>query len=519
MARSNHINRPNQAEPQAARAQERLDSPDEAQVRALLRERGLVVVSNRGPVEHRLRDGLLTTSRGSGGLVTAITSLSRFVPFTWVASAIGEGDRRAAENAHPGPVPVEAGEQKLFIRYVLSSPAAYDLYYNVMSNPFLWFLQHYMWDLTYDEIGGELHDAWENGYVPVNEGFASAAVKELDCSDASPVIMVQDYQLYLVGGLVRQAVPNALMQHFIHIPWPAPRYWALVPGHMRRAILESLCACDILGFQTFRDAQNFVSTCQDHLPGAQVDYSHMTVRFRKRVTRARSYPVSIDPAALRGTARSSSVAEHEKRLRALAGERTIVRVDRLDPTKNILRGFHAYELLLKRYPEFRRGVSFLAFLVPSRSQISAYRRYAQAVFEAIDRINGEFGDSAWTPIHAFHEENLPQAIAGMRLADALLVNPVIDGMNLVAKEGPIVSERDAVLVLSETAGAFEQLREWAIPVSPADVEGTMAALRDALTMPPQERARLSKGLRQSIERNDIRRWLYTQLTDLRDLAT
>jgi len=196
----------------------------------------------------------------------------------------------------------------------------------------------------------------------------------------------------------------------------------------------------------------------------------------------------------------------------------IVRVDRLEPSKNILRGFMAYETLLQRNPRMRGRISFLAFLVPSRTGLREYGDYGRKVQNAVDRINARFGQSGWRPVQLFYENDYAQAMAGLSIADVILVNPLIDGMNLVAKEAVIVSGRDAVLVLSETAGAFDQMADGALAVAPADVLGTADALATALAMPVEERRRRLAQLRRGVEQEDISWWLRRQLEDLHELT-
>ena len=314
--------------------------------------------------------------------------------------------------------------------------------------------------------------------------------------------------------MVRRSLPDALIQHFIHIPWPGPRYWAMMPPYMRNAILESLCACNIVGFQTPRDAGNFLLTCQDLLPEADVDYADRAIHFRGNTVRVRHYPVSIDVSALQELVQTPDLQSYQQRLLPITREKTIVRVDRLEPSKNVLRGFLAYEVLLGRHPELHGEVTFLAFLMPSRTDIREYQSYRNEVMDVIQRINSNFGRGAWRPIRLFYQENFPHAIAGLSLADVLLVNPVVDGMNLVAKEGPTVSRRNVVLVLSVTTGAYGELAPGVLPVSPVDIEGTAQALYEALVMPQDERARRKQTLCDIIEQADQTCWVTTQVEDL-----
>ena len=487
----------------------------ESLAQQLLRDRTLLVASNRGPVEHHLSQNEVQAVRGTGGVATILESLVRYVPYTCIASALTEGDRHVARtNDTPYLAPVE-GKHPLRLRYVISPRVAYHRYYNVFSNPFLWFLQHTMWDLPYSpNIDDNLHSAWSRGYAAVNASFAEAITTEALSTGKPPVVLLHDYHLYLTGGMVRKSLPNALIQHFIHIPWPGPRYWAMLPPYMRNAILGSLCACDVVGFQTPRDAGNFLLTCQDLLPGAEVDYADRAIHFREHTVRVRHYPVSIDVSALQELVQSPDLQAYQQRLLPITREKTIVRVDRFEPSKNILRGFLAYEVLLGRHPELHGEVTFLAFLMPSRTDIREYQSYRNEVMDVIQRINSNFGRGSWRPIRLFYQENFPHAIAGLSLADVLLVNPVVDGMNLVAKEGPTVSRRHGVLVLSVTTGAYGELASGVLPVSPVDIEGTAQALYEALVMPQEERARRQQTLRTIIEQADQTRWVTTQVEDL-----
>ncbi|MBE0479604.1 MAG: trehalose-6-phosphate synthase [Dehalococcoidia bacterium] len=485
----------------------------------LLTERRLLLISNRGPAEYKVgADGSVRLSRGAGGVVTALSAISKYVELTWIASAMGEGDRRTATENN-GRFLVELPGQRLFLRFVTSPRNVYHKYYNLFCNPLLWFLQHYMWYSPYTpNVDAKVYDAWHNGYVTVNRDFADAAVAEAAADKVPPFIMIHDYQLYLVGGFIRKRLPQAILQHFVHIPWPSSSYWQLFPGIMRNSILESLCAVDIVGLQTKRDVHNFLHSCEVFLEGATVDYSACTVSLAGHKTRVSAYPVSIDVQALHRLARSPRVHDYGERLKPHLCEKTIVRVDRAEPSKNIIRGLKAYDTLLERSPDLLRRVKLVCFLVPSRSGIKQYQRYAQDIFELVTAINDKYGDSEWQPIKVYYENNYAQAIAGMRLCDVLFVNPIIDGMNLVAKEGPIVSAKNSVLVLSEAAGAHEQLRAHALSVSPADIEGTVQALSAALTMDELERRRRAGALRKCIEEEDITRWLYQQFQDLRRLA-
>ena len=486
----------------------------------LLRGQRLILASNRGPMEyHVLPDGGLQPRRGSGGVVTALSGLTSHVDFTWIASAMGEGDRRMAEANDGKSVRSPLPGQQVSIRYVTTGRRTYHKYYNIICNPLLWFLQHYMWSSAYTpRVDSVVYDAWETGYVQVNQEFADAIVDAARSSPLAPLVMVHDYHLYLVPGKVREQLPNARIHQFIHIPWPASSYWELLPSMMRDAICRSLCQADIVGFQTERDARTFLDSCDTFLDDATVDYNAKTVLLNGRETLVRAYPISINVDEVRQIARSPRAAEYQERLLPLLGDKTIIRVDRAEPSKNIIRGFTAYESMLERHPELLGRVQFLAFLVPSRTHIRQYQRYLEEIDQAVNQINRRFGTDDWQPVRTFYENNYIQAIAAMRLYDVLIVNSVIDGMNLVAKEGPVVNERNGVLVLSEAAGAHERLKVGALSVAPADLEGTTRALYQALTMSEEERATRNQAMVEIIEREDITYWLMRQLRDLASLS-
>ena len=482
----------------------------------LLGQQRLILASNRGPMEYHVQpDGQIQARRGSGGVVTALSGLTNYVDFTWIASAMGEGDRRVAA-AHQGtavrsPLP----GQRVSVRYVTTPRRAYHKYYNIICNPLLWFLQHYMWSSPYTpNVDEAVYDAWETGYRQVNQEFADAIVEEAHQTTLNPLVMVHDYHLYLVPGLVRPRLPNARIHHFIHIPWPTASYWKLLPSMMRTGICESLCQADIVGFQADRDVRAFLDSCETFLPEATVSYGNRVVHYRDRDTRVQAYPISIDVAEVRRIASSPRAQDYEQRLRPLLGKRTIVRVDRAEPSKNIVRGFRAYELLLQRHPELRREAKFLAFLVPSRTHIRQYQRYLEEIDAVVRQVNDRFGDDTWQPIQVHYENNYTQAIAAMQLYDVLMVNPIIDGMNLVAKEGPVVNTNNGVLLLSETAGAHERLQVGCLSVAPADIEGTARALYQALNMSEEERAARNQRMVETIEQEDITHWLFRQLQDV-----
>ena len=494
------------------------DSALGAAAAALLGDRRLIIATNRGPVTFvSAADGSLRPRRGSGGLVTALGQVGRHVPVTWVAAAMSEGDRRAA--ADPKLLRQVAGtDDAIRLRFASVERPVYEAAYNVIANPFLWFLQHQMWNLPERPIiDAATMRAWERGYLAVNDAFASAVLVQTR-GDRRPRIMLHDYHLYTAAERIRRARPQAVLSHFTHIPWPPSSIWQTIAPAIRVGIATGLLANDIVGFQTERYAHNFMRMVESFVPGATVDYGERTVRRRRRTTHVRHYPISIDVDSTRQISGSRPARRRAAQLLGATGERVIVRVDRLEPSKNIVRGFLAYEALLQRHPRLRGRISFLAFLVPSRTGLREYGDYGRSVQNAVDRINARFGRAGWRPVQIFYENDYAQALAGLSIAEVVLVNPLVDGMNLVAKEAVVVSDRDAVLILSETAGAFDQMADGALSVAPADVVGTADALATALAMPLAERRRRLSRLRRGVEREDINWWLRVQFEDLAELT-
>jgi trehalose 6-phosphate synthase len=284
---------------------------------------------------------------------------------------------------------------------------------------------------------------------------------------------------------------------------------------MRKAILEGLCAVDLLGFQTREDGLNFIRTCESHLPGAHVNYRKGKVWFRNHATYIQDFPISIDVNGLRQFAETQEVGSYREQLQQSHGDyQIILRIDRIEPSKNIVRGFQAFDEMLELHPEHRGKVKFLAMLVPSRLDVSEYENYLDEVMGVAGRVNARYGGNDWEPIRVLVDENYPRAVAGLQIYDVLLVNSIADGMNLVAKEGPIVNGRDGVLVLSERTGAYQQLEPGVLVVSPLDIYETAEAMHRALIMPVEERRARAERLRSLVEQQDIVDLLYQQFNTI-----
>ncbi len=449
--------------------------------------------------------------------MTGLLTLAKVTDASWVACARTDVERQLAERS-PNGLTVSLGQVRGKLYYAIPTREQYERYYSVIANPVLWFIQHYMWDLGNEPvIDDRVHQAWSEGYVQVNLLMAEKAIEVAHAASLPALVLVHDYQLYLVPRIVRQALPGAIIQHFIHVPWPTPQYWKVLPKHMRDPIVEGLLGCNVVGFQSSLDVRNFLLTCEENL-GLQVDEHERAVVYDGRIVYARHYPISVDVDSTSRLASSRSVRRQEVEITTSRPEYLIARIDRTDPSKNIVRGFIAYDKLLRYHPELLGKVQFWAFLQPSRQDVAAYVRYLRQIRQTAARINSDLGTAGWQPIRLEVGESERKAIALLKNFDLLLVNPVYDGLNLVAKEGALVNQKDGVIVLSENAGAHEELRGHVISINPFDVEATAAAIYAGLTMSAEEKRRLNEGARSVVRTNDIARWISNQVQDLRDLT-
>ncbi len=473
----------------------------------------LIIVSNRGPAQFdRGSDGERIVRRGGGGLVTALSGLASHRKVLWVASAMSDEDVAISEEVG-GPVEVELEGIEYEVELVVSDPEAYDLFYNVIANPQLWFIQHYLWDLSNaPDIRAEEKAAWERGYTVVNEDIARCVLNRIKDIE-SPLVMLHDYHLYTAPGLIRDARPDAFLHHFVHIPWPHADAWRVIPGRWREAIYRGLLANDIIGFHLPSYVHNFLDCCRE-LMGFEVDYTNDVVRHERGETWIRAYPLGVDSERLRKVAGSSAIANYERELLGRRREHLIIRVDRADLSKNILRGFTAFDQFLSDHPEFHEQVTFIAHLQPSRQDVPEYQEYLERIEALVAVINHRHGTTDWMPIDLRIYENFHEAVARYKHYDLLIVNALFDGMNLVAKEAPSVNTRDGVLMLSENTGSHHELKEGAISVNPFDIDEQARAIHRALTMSRAERAERSGKLREIIDRTDPGSWIDEQLADI-----
>jgi trehalose 6-phosphate synthase len=430
-------------------------------------------------------------------LVTALGPAVANTGATWLAAAITAADREAATS---GAELVEAEGFNLKL-LVLEDPA-YRAYYDVVSNSVLWYIHHGLFDRPRrPRIDRIFREAWAV-FRDVNERFAVATADE--APDGATVV-VHDYHLPLVGRHLAEKRPDLRTVHFHHTPFGGPDELRVLPDDVTEELLGGLAGFGACGFHSIRWAQAFEACCLAVL-GARV-------------------PTFVSPAAahheeVREVAASAACEAALARLQGHIGDRKfIVRVDRMELSKNLLRGFHAFDDLLATYPEWRERVVFGAFVYPSRVSLADYQAYAAEVETLVGQINDRWATPGWTPIHLDTDDNFPLSVAALRRYDALLVNPVRDGLNLVAKEGPAVNERDGLLVLSRESGAWDELGDVALGINPFDVAGTADVLHEALSMPAAPRAERAAAQRAVATARSAREWLDDSIRNARSPRT
>ncbi len=451
-------------------------------------DRPVVIASNRGPLTHRLVDGVPVARRGGGGLVSGLAPLVESGRATWIAAALNDADRVASRGG------IASGDG-MSAHLLDLDPEDHRLAYDVISNETLWFAHHGIFDRTYSpSYTDDWWDAWE-AYRRVNRCFADAVV-ELAPDDA--VVLVQDYHLTLLAPTVRDRRPDLSLVHFHHTPFAGSNGLRVLPPAAHDELLGALARHDACGFHTDAWCANFLESRESWPTGAD--------------PRVFASTLSSDAAALRATAESEQCISAGEALDELVGERRlIVRVDRMELSKNIVRGFDAYDLLLAERADLRGAVTFLACCYPSRESVPAYAQYRREVQAAADRVNERWATDDWLPVRLETDDDYPRSVAALARYDVLLVNPVRDGLNLVAKEGPLVNRCDGQLVLSTEAGAFHELSGAADGIHPFDLAATARAIAAALDRSPAERHDRAERLASAAGARTPADWLADQL--------
>ena len=452
----------------------------------------LVVAANRLPVE-RVVDagGEGTWQRSPGGLVSAMESVMQGREAAWVGWAGESG---------PAPEPFHQGD--LYLRPVSLTSAEIAEYYEGFSNDTLWPIYH---DVI---VPASFHRNWWNTYRTVNHRFAQAIAQ---VAAPGATVWVHDYQLQLVAAMLRAIRPDLRIGWFNHIPFPPVELFAQLPW--RRALVEGLLGADFLGFQRTADAENFLRVCRRLLglstKGDTVTFTPPGDDPARRTVRASAIPISVDFRGLAALARTPAVLARAAQIRASLGDPQILMlgVDRLDYTKGIRHRLKAYEELLRDKAIAPPKVTFMQVALPSRERVDAYRLLRDEVERTVGQINGEYSVLGSTAIHYFHHSYPRQEMAAMFVAaDIMLVTPLRDGMNLVAKEYVTCrNDLGGALVLSEFTGAWHELHQ-AFICNPHDIEGVKQTIMRAITAPEDERRRRMKAMRKRVADHDVQKW-------------
>ncbi|MBO0830400.1 MAG: trehalose-6-phosphate synthase [Actinobacteria bacterium] len=476
----------------------------------------LLIASNRGPVSFsRAEDGTLSARRGGGGMVSGLSAAADETPMLWVCAAMSDADRDAARGAPGGLLDPGQTGGGAAVRMLDIPAEVFGSAYNDVANSTLWFVHHMLYDTPNQPgFGPAFGREWE-AYRRYNEMFADALAQAADTGDRPGArALIQDYHLCLAPRLLAERAPGLAIAHFSHTPWAPPDYYRMLPAEIGREILVGLLGADHAGFLCQRWADAFLDCCEALL-GAKVDRDRQQVSYAGRVTSIGVHPLGVDAAQLRARAAEPDVVAKMTALAAVtAGRQLIVRVDRTELSKNIVRGLEAYRELLRAHPEWHGKVVHVAFAYPSREDLPEYRAYTAAVQQLAAEIEAEFAAPGWEPLILEVVDDYPRSLAACRLADVLLVNPIRDGMNLVAKEGPILSDRHCAVVLSTEAGAAAELGSHALMVNPFDVGETMRALHSALVMSDEERTRRCSALAAAASAVPPAAWLAQQLRAL-----
>ena len=436
----------------------------------------MIVVSHRGPYRFEANgEGGFTVERGAGGVVSALGAVFEHSDqgATWIAAAISDDDRDAASSGSLDDLDID-------LRLVALDHELHTMHYDVVSNGALWFLFHDLFDrVRRPRFDHHFREAWE-AYRTVNAAFADATAEAAGTGD---VVLVNDYQLSLTAARLRDLRPDLRIVNFTHTPFCGPDDLRVLPGYASDDLCTALARIPA-GFHCSRWARAY-------------DESVRNVLGRDAAIEP-SFAASLGPdvAALEQVAAGAATRAAAQQLDNAVGDRlVIVRSDRIEPSKNIVRGFLAYDRLLEARPGLRGRVVFVAMLYPSRQTLPEYLVYANEIEQAVARVNDRWATRDWTPILLDERDDFPRSIAAMQRYDVLLVNPIKDGLNLVAKEGPAINRRDGLLCLSREAGAWEEMRTAAIPVHPYDLDDAARALDEALATPLDERATAAKKLR------------------------
>ncbi len=480
----------------------------EETVRTKLGDRPLIIVSNREPYIHTLKEKKIVAKRPAGGAVTALDPVMRACGGTWVAHGSGDADRKVVDRKDRVRVPPE--EPMYTLKRVWLSKEEEDGYYYGFSNKALWPLCHIVHTRpTFNESD------WTY-YKQANQKFAKAILQEVGRKKA--FVWIQDYHLALLPKLLKDANPNIITAHFWHIPWPNPEAFRICPH--RKEILEGLLANDLMCFHIRYHCFNFLDTVDLEME-VRIDRERTSVNKEGHETLVRAYPISVDFEHIASLADTKEVEAKMEQLTdelSLDYDFVLFGLDRIDYTKGIPERIRAIDRLLEKYPEYKERLVFIQVGALSRIHIKRYKELNDKINEVVEEVNWKHSTDSWSPVRFSRKDlTVEEKLAFYRLSHACIISSLHDGMNLVAKE--YISARndlDGVVVLSQFTGASRELKD-VISVNPYDTEDFADRIRDALVMGKDERSKYMKKLRSAVRENNIYKWAGNTVLELNKL--
>ncbi|MFH1575494.1 MAG: trehalose-6-phosphate synthase [Candidatus Nealsonbacteria bacterium] len=485
-----------------------------------LKDWSLIVVSNREPYLHSYnkvikKDGKreVVCKIPAGGLTAVLDPVMRVFGGLWVAGSQGEADLEFVDENNKILVPPK--DPKYTLKRVWLPQEDYDKFYFGFANSTLWPLCHLVFQRP------EFNLEYWKSYQKVNKAYAQACLEDIQTLEKKPLIFIQDYQLALVPGIIREKMPMAKLIHFWHIPWPSPANFNICPAEWRKALLQGLLANDLLGFHITKYVKRFLDTVKAEFgDNVEVDFENSLVKQKDHITYVRSFPIGIDARGIEKKAKSSKVKEEMKKIKqAYPYGPIIIGIDRLDYTKGIPERFEAIKVFLKNNPRYQKAFNFIELAAPSREKVPAYQKIEEKINRLVKEINDEYGqNSTWRPIVFIKEKvSIERLLATYRAADLCIVSSLEDGMNIVAKEFPASQiDNSGVLLLSEFAGAAEELRE-AVLINPFDIEDFAGKIKFALEMSEKEKKERMEKLRKRVKDNDSSYWVANILSQAIEL--
>lgn len=453
---------------------------------------------------------------GAGGIVPALAPIMENIGGTWISSTMNDADIEMARRFPQNRIPIPLENPKFNVHLLIFNKKKYDEFYNKFHNPLLWFIHHYLWNLAEKpEIDDSIHQAWKS-YQYVNQKFAEKIIEEVNSTEKKPLVMLQDTHLQTCPSYIREKFDDVFLSQFIHIPWPQSEYFSILPEYIQKTIVEGLLSNNHIGFHIKSYVKNFLMICEKYAD--KVDFKNYIVYYEGRETHIKNYPISVDIDRLNRLAESREVLKQEQYVKKIKGNNFLIyRTERTDPSKNIVRGFKAYDLFFQKHPEFLGKVTFFITGMATREKVKEYRDYKAKVNAIIDEINEKYSKEGWKPIVPHFDAEYSLVTAAFKNYDLLLINSIHDGMNIVPKEGSIVNKNNGILIISDTTGSYDELKEYSLNINATDISETADAIYKAVHMRHEEREKRLNGLKGRIQQYDVYKWIGEQFNDIENL--